>query len=102
MSIIVLSVLKLADTRQRLREQNLLQPGNDVREIEDCSCSICIAGADWMGEWLKRQRATVKRCDGSWIKTLWLAETLELRKSRIEEIDHARFEAGRRGCVLPE
>ena len=53
-SIIVLSVLKLADTRKGLREHDLLQPGNYVREIEDSSRSIYIAGADWMGEWLKR------------------------------------------------
>jgi hypothetical protein len=50
-SIIVLSVLELADTRKGLREQDLLQPRNDVREIKDSSRSICIAGADWMTGW---------------------------------------------------
>lgn len=33
-----------------LREYDLLQPGNDVREIKDRSCSVCIASADWMRE----------------------------------------------------
>lgn len=75
-SVIVLSVQELAYTIKGLKEQALLQPGNDVREIENSSSSVRIAGADWVGKWLKRQRATVKRCDGSWIKSLWLAEVL--------------------------
>jgi hypothetical protein len=55
------------------RKRDLLQPREDVGNIEDTSCSICIAGTDWCREWLKRQRAAVKGRYGSWVTTLWFA-----------------------------
>jgi hypothetical protein len=55
------------------RNGDLLQPRDDVGEIEDRSRSVCIAGTNRMREWLKRQRAAVKGRYGSWVKTLWLA-----------------------------
>ena len=83
------------------RKRDLLQPREDVGDIKDRSCSVCIAGTDWCREWLKRQRAAVKGRYGSWVKTLWFAEpkrvSARIRRGKRVNI---RFKSRRRRGML--
>ena len=82
------------------RKRGLLQPREDVCDIKDRSCSVCIAGADWCREWLKRQRAAVKGRYGSWVKTLWFAGSKRVSAKDKTGRVNVRFESRRRRGML--